>query len=185
MENGNLEIDKLIPTQYHVRDIESVIFMSGLVSNGEIFNEQKINELGKLISRSRNPLISVCRFEDGSLYIRDGHHRVVSILLGGRKHLYEKEYLIEDRKYSDFTELSENAIKAGWITPFDPREELRKADFLEYKKNVPDDLSKALEYIAEGWKNGTYTIKRKDTNCLTIDDYADRVQTRVIDYLWE
>jgi hypothetical protein len=185
MENGKLEIDKLRPTQFHVRDIESVIFMSGLVSNGSVFDKQTVDELGKIISRSRNPLISVCRFEDEVLYIRDGHHRIASIFLGGRIYLHESEYVIEDRKYSDFTEISEDAIKAGWITPFDPREEIRKADFLEYKKNVPTDLKEAVEYISNGWKNGLYSVKRKDIGCVTLKDYIDRIQDKITDHLWQ
>ena len=59
---GNpLKINTLIPTQYDVRCLDSIINMTSFVTNGEIFDQNTIIKYGESKNRLDNPLISICQ----------------------------------------------------------------------------------------------------------------------------
>jgi hypothetical protein len=85
---------------------------------------------------------------------------VGAILLGGRHYLRSDEFLIEDRKYSEFLEIN---FAAGWLTPFDPRTELRKGNVYHYWTEVRRLLETEGEEAASRYiraNKSLYTIPR-------------------------
>lgn len=66
----------------------------------------------------------VFSFPDGRKFLHDGHHRVVSIWLGGRRHLEAQEYVVINSTYENITSV---LFDKFFVTPFDPRTEMRHA----------------------------------------------------------
>jgi len=133
-----LRIAELLPTHADLRDTDQISRMIEHVRKGGRFNlaelQRHLNETGE----GHLQLIQIARFEDEALYIRDGHHRALSIHKAGRDFLHEDEYEISSWVYSDFMEAN---IEAGWMTPFDPRLEIRKSDLKEWKEAVRAEIS--------------------------------------------
>lgn len=94
------------------------------------------------------PLVQINQFDDGKRMIQDGHHRVVSTLLGGRNVLKPEEYELQFWTYSEYREIN---IPNGWYTPYDPITEVRLEDIGPYKCEVRRVLEKgaadALDFI--------------------------------------
>ena len=93
--------------------------------------------------------IQIVRFEDGELFLRDGHHRCVASLAAGRKALDPFEYKLEDWRYSSWAAPN---LETGFITPYDPRTEIRVADLAPHRAAVDAVVSArgrpaAEEYI--------------------------------------
>lgn len=89
-----------------------------------------------------SPLIQITQFEDVALYLH------VATLLGRRDYLRDDEYNVTARRYADYLEINH---PNGWYTPFDPRLEMRKADFGSFKKMAKSlfaaDATAAAEWI--------------------------------------
>jgi hypothetical protein len=78
--------------------------------------------------------IAVVRFEDGRWMLRDGLHRATAILLGRPSGtLVPGELVIEELTYDMFLR---PAIDAGLLAPFDPRSEVRIADFSAFTSDL-------------------------------------------------
>eukprot|EP01127_Copromyxa_protea_P010376 TRINITY_DN2524_c0_g1_i2.p1 TRINITY_DN2524_c0_g1~~TRINITY_DN2524_c0_g1_i2.p1 ORF type:complete len:145 (-),score=24.86 TRINITY_DN2524_c0_g1_i2:71-505(-) len=69
----------------------------------------------------------------GRNYVWDGHHRVCALYLGGRNYLDASEYEILNITYA--LAMTPN-LDTGYVTPFDPRTEVRKRDFLGFKRKI-------------------------------------------------
>ena len=65
--------------------------------------------------------------------IRDGHHRCLATYLGGRAYLRHDEYRIEVYTYEMYAEIN---FVAGFVTPFDPRTEVRIPDFGSFREEA-------------------------------------------------
>ena len=130
-----MNIDALIVTQDGLRDWSVIDSMTLFVKNGGLWNEDSLKSHAESNSKKNGPIISISKFEDGKLYVHDGHHRVCATLLAGREHLYESEYKLSEWKYYDYLELN---ISNNWFTPFDPRTHFRLNDFSNFKKIVKD-----------------------------------------------
>jgi len=70
-----LEIDKLGITQDHLRNPEQIPGMIDFAVSGGHFNKESLLDFRDMPEN----LVEVSRFEDGALYLRNGHHRVVAI----------------------------------------------------------------------------------------------------------
>ncbi len=154
-------IDDLIPMQDAVRSFLAVEEMRTLACKGHIFsleNLKKHHEWTKILHSAK--LISIAKFEDGKLMIRDGHHRVLAIWLAERE-LHPDEYVIENWLYEDFMEISHQSIAKGFVTPFDPRKEVRIADFQDYKISVPKTWPENREFIFNSWQKKVYSRQRE------------------------
>ena len=81
---------------------------------------------------SRVSLIALVVTEDGKTWIRDGLHRTAVIHMFGRR-LEPDEYTVDEIPYAKFMEIN---LKKGWYTPFDPRAEVRRADFSHFKEMI-------------------------------------------------
>lgn len=121
-----MKINNLIVTQNAIRN--QVSDMIAYVKIGGIFSLENIKAYN-----NSNSLIHIARFSDGNLYIHDGHHRCISILLGGRNHLEKQEYYVKDWNYQDYLQINFNV---WWVTPFDLKNEVRLPDIFDFKKHI-------------------------------------------------
>lgn len=157
-----MEISSLILTQCDLRDWDMIEEMSYFVSQGGFFTQKSLNEwtiknIGKKTDRS---LIQISIFEDGKCYIHDGHHRAVGTFLGGRDNFREDEYEITEWKYEDYLDIN---FENNWLTPFDPRSEMRVPDFFDFKERVWDTYNNQSiqhAYHLIKTRNDLYKAKR-------------------------
>ena len=75
-------------------------------------------------------LVQISVFEDGRKFVHDGHHRCVAAHLGGRRHLLSEEFVVRGWTYAEYGAINP---ACGYVTPFDPRIEVRLADCRDYK----------------------------------------------------
>lgn len=160
-----LKIEDLVVTQNGFRNPDQIQEMVAYVADGGIFDTQSLSEH----SDGRDVrLINLVKFEDGRIFIHDGHHRVAAIYLGGRKFLSSDEYTIKSWKYEDYKTIN---FQVGWVTPYDPRIEVRIPDYFFFKEEVARRLesseAEARWFINDCWQCGDYTSPRK---ALTIQD---------------
>lgn len=128
----NLEVADLIVTQNGLR--ADITDLYELVITGHVFNVESLTDYGIKNQGGRvSPVIQLSRFEDGLIYIHDGHHRCAAICMGGRKFVYPSEYQLTDWTYQDYYE---PAYHNNWYLPFDPRTEVRHADLNHIKAYV-------------------------------------------------
>ena len=147
-----IQIADLKLTQESLRLEEQLDLMVDYVKNGGKFTIEAIQtHLFKLGRTHRPSLISLNRFEDGELYVRDGHHRVGSIWLAGREYLHDDEYVIENYTYKEYLEIN---FESSYVTPFDPRSEVRFGNFYGFRQEVMSVFhtqgeAAAMRYIEE------------------------------------
>jgi hypothetical protein len=136
----SFKIKKLKPTQNGVRDFQLVHELADFVRQGGVFScrgEGPCNYQNK---------IKIARFEDGVNYVRDGHHRVSAVLIAGRDYLDWDEVVVEDWKYEQW--LLPN-LEVGWVTPHDPRYEVRVHDLSSWKEKLRElnDIDKLSSIV--------------------------------------
>lgn len=103
------------------------------VQNNGLFTQELLDEFSEICNHRKTGLIKISVFEDGSNYLHDGHHRCLSIYLGGRKFLHDSEYVCENWTYEAYQEIN---FDDNWVTPFDVRTQVRLADFKAYKEKA-------------------------------------------------
>lgn len=161
-----MKIDKLIVTQCGLRNIDQLSGMINFVKNGGYFTTSSLEEYSKETGLYQAPLIKLAVFNDVSEtkknpYVEDGHHRIISCLLGGRETLREDEYeVVFWDTINDFLDIN---FDCNWVTPYDPRIEFRYPDYSIFKdevqKHLNDSPESAIKYIrANGEK---YKCPRK------------------------
>jgi ParB-like nuclease domain len=77
--------------------------------------------------------LDVVEFEDGVRMIHNGHHRAVAAYLAGRTTLNPVEYNLHSRTYERYMF---PMYDIGYVTPFDPRIEVRIPDFMWIKQDI-------------------------------------------------
>lgn len=143
-----LPISGLIVTQDTIRDRERVEAMTKFVREGGYFTPEHIERFH--LTESRKALVQISRFnvEGGPFdYLHDGHHRCLSIHLGGRDHLHPDEYVV--REWDDFGKYAEVNKAVGWVTPLDLKTEMRVGDISVFKAEALaiEDETAMLEFI--------------------------------------
>ena len=107
----------LIPTHNRIRDPKSVRFFVNFLREGRVY-------------RCQEKPITLVRFEDNKIYIRDGHRRLCAAVIAGANKLFDCEFRIEESTYDRYKEAH---YETGWFTPFDPRTHCRLPDFFDFK----------------------------------------------------
>lgn len=98
--------------------------------SGAVFDEATL----RTHESERSTVVAITRFEDGRLMLRDGLHRATAVMLARpRGRLRESEYVIDDMTYDMYLS---PVLEAGLIAPFDPRLEVRIADWGAYRDEV-------------------------------------------------
>lgn len=146
-----LPIDDLLVSQ-EVVDIQKIQTMKEFVLRGGIWKTEVYERSAYILHGAEgisSPLIAITRFEDGTLLIQNGHHRCRATR-EVREFLYEDEYLISDRIVRGYEEIN---FSRGFVTPFDPKTEIRLADFSAFKAKVLElsktDPDAAAEYVMQ------------------------------------
>jgi len=100
------------------------------------------------------------------LYLHDGHHRVFSIWSSGRTFLHDSEYVTEEYSYERLGKPNPNN---HWFTPYDPRIQVRLADFFEFKNNAMKLRGKELEeYITNNKQKYLKNRTASHISCLRV-----------------
>jgi hypothetical protein len=165
-----LNIYDLTVTQKNIRNVEQLRDMVKIVKDGGFFTQ---NCLQKHPHRGdKTPCIEITQFEDGKNFIHDGHHRVVSILLGGRDFIDNTEYRIRKFKYEDY--LLPNLITAWW-TPFDPRTDVRLSDMTEFKTLIKEliDKEESTKIVLEKIEQNRHLYLESRDNINTPNDFIE------------
>lgn len=121
-------IENLSVTQNGVRNPGQIGRMMKYVSEGGFFTKETMTEFD-----GSHHLIAISRFPDTWEFIHDGHHRALACYLGGRDYLREDEYEVSDWTYPQYTNVNH---ELGFYTPFDPKTQLRLADFGPYRTDI-------------------------------------------------
>jgi hypothetical protein len=125
-----LKIEDLLVTQNVLRNFKQIDGMVEHVNHSGLWNIRALNEFNQDFVE---PLIAISEFPDGKRYIRDGHHRCFATLLSGREYLANDEYVITPMTYEQYMSVN---FDVAWVTPFDPRNQVRLSDFMDFKKLV-------------------------------------------------
>lgn len=142
---------------------EELRVMVDYVAKGGVFSQDVLLKH----SPNRHPnLIAVSVFEDGDMYVRDGFHRLLSIYTGrSLPVLYDEEFFFEHMTYQGF--LKPN-ISVGYVTPFDPRIEVRLPNFGEFRRKVMQMVDAGEDPIPFIWDSrATYARPRLSIHSVT------------------
>jgi hypothetical protein len=142
-----------------------VIDMIDFVRNGGRFNRERLD----LCSRNNN-LVAITSFEDREQFVRDGFHRVMAIYFGRDGIMYDDEYCDESLTY---LRMNTPRLDMKYYTPFDPRVEVRVADFAEFKANVENIISKGQDPIPFIAANRNAYTRPKRNHQETVETFAD------------
>eukprot|EP01100_Stratorugosa_tubuloviscum_P006560 TRINITY_DN281_c0_g5_i1.p1 TRINITY_DN281_c0_g5~~TRINITY_DN281_c0_g5_i1.p1 ORF type:complete len:262 (-),score=105.48 TRINITY_DN281_c0_g5_i1:153-938(-) len=164
-------LSQLIITQRGIRNPESLLQLSRFISMGGRFNKGIMNmntnintNIDMNMYNSNKNLITIYRFEDGKLYLWDGHHRVVALFVAGRLFLHPDEYIIKLGTFKETNSILENE---NYFTPFDPRFEIRLPEFGAFKQCAFQILkTRGIQGVQQFIKDcrGLYVAKRTFTN---------------------
>lgn len=129
----SLQLDTLGTMHDEIRHKQQVVEMSWVVRDGLFWTTDVLRaHADKHHAPVPHPIAIAC-FPDGRMMIRDGHHRCLATYIGGRAYLRHDEYIVEAYTYEMYSEIN---FEAGFVTPFDPRTEVRVPDFIEFRQEV-------------------------------------------------
>jgi hypothetical protein len=127
-----MRLSELLVGHNTIRHKAGVAGMMKYVLAGGRWNQSSLDAYCDVNGGSPD-IIYIVQFPDGMKMIHDGHHRCLSTYLAGRDALYDNEYIV--RKWSYESYLVPN-LDREFVTPFDPRTEVRLSDFKAYKGRV-------------------------------------------------
>ena len=159
----SIHLVSLQTTQSWVRSMSQVKRMTEHVRNGGVFTIDNVSDFHP--EDTVFPLIRVSRFPDGSLYLHDGHHRAVSVWLGGRNMLLPNEYEITD--WDSIERYAEINMAANWITPVELMSEVRLPDTRIYKRLIQEAKDADVMNLISELKH-MYATKRKHNNIVEL-----------------
>lgn len=164
-----IEVKDLHLTQEGFRHpVEEICEMIQFVRSGGRFDEETLK---KHDPHCKGLLVAITKFEDGSLYIRDGFHRVMAVFFGREDGiLYDNEYFIEDLTY---LRMMKPRLESRYYTPFDPRVEVRSSDFGDFRDQVDKIIQKKqdpLEFIRQ---NRHVYVRSKKPYHETVEIFAE------------
>eukprot|EP01114_Cavostelium_apophysatum_P020652 TRINITY_DN6981_c0_g1_i1.p1 TRINITY_DN6981_c0_g1~~TRINITY_DN6981_c0_g1_i1.p1 ORF type:complete len:253 (-),score=38.49 TRINITY_DN6981_c0_g1_i1:34-738(-) len=182
--NEKFLLSELIVTQHGFRsqNREKLQQMINYVAKGGLFDDQELRRYKKE-KHKETDRITLAKFERTEqtiphccTYIWDGHHRVLAMYLGGRNYIDPSEYRIITNFRYDLT--AKKHLSSGFVTPFDPREEVRLPGFYDFKKEALEEIrrhnwseSEIDEYLE---KNASRYKRKREFS--TIGEMADHLQ---------
>jgi hypothetical protein len=128
-----IDIGNIWITQDVIRDPTQLRAMISHVMNGGRWAVEDLRRFNALSGRRDERVVYVSRFPDGLEMIHDGHHRATATYMAGRRTLDDDEYEVVDWRYEEYTTV--NWTK-GFVTPLEPRTEVRRYDFYPWKVEV-------------------------------------------------
>lgn len=137
---------------------EEMARMHKFVAEGGYFTADALRKHNPL----RHGLIALSQTEDGELWIRDGLHRITVIAFYHRP-LRADEYFIEQRSYVDYQTIN---LERTWVTPFDPRIEVRTPNFFDFKEE-------AMKMAQQGIDPTEFILANKHRYCVPRNGQAD------------
>lgn len=154
-----IDINRLVPTQYSLRNPNQVRPMAEHVINcmESAFAKCYLRRFNFESTR----LIQIHRIED-TMFLADGHHRVSAIFLAGQDYLCEDQYEIVPMDLSQYLEIN---FQTNWVTPYNPFTEVRHSNLAEFKRAVnlfKHNAEEAINYIRT--RKALYTIPRSNLN---------------------
>lgn len=156
-------------TQDGLRNVAQLPDMVEFAVMGGRFDRKSLDQWKTLHPEFHSgDLIRLVQFEDGKLFVADGHHRMVALSLARRGWLYDNEYFISEWRYEDYLSIN---FEVKWVTPFDPRTHIRRPDYFEFKKKVYELRAESEEEATQFIRSNLdlYAIER---SVFTIDDIA-------------
>lgn len=149
--NSDIKLGELIVMQDSLRHTVQVPGMIEFVRTGGFWTQESLKAFAVQNKLSRvSPVMEIIRFPDKKLMVHDGHHRIVATYLAGRNYLRGNEYVYNDWSYDDYLEIN---FGNRWVTPFDPRIEIRAADIGVFKKEALElaksDPDAAIRFILD------------------------------------
>jgi len=149
-----LSLNNIGITQQELRNLEQIPGMVALVQKGGFFTAPII----ELFAGESAPLIEIALFEDGNMFVRNGHHRCVATFIGGRNWLRGDEFVTKEWKYADFEDINFMDNQGnGWVTPLNVRREIRVANLAPFKdevrKRFRENKEAAVEFILSHREN--------------------------------
>jgi hypothetical protein len=118
-------------TQHGLRNTNQLKNMVEFVKRHGYFDQNAMSAFHVCDGRPDVPSLIHIADIKGQLFIHDGHHRAMAAYLGGRHHIFDKEFCIFEYSWEDY--LKPNLDKQ-WHTPFDPRTEVRLTDMSRYRR---------------------------------------------------
>ena len=147
------------------KEVEEMI---DFVKSGGRFNKARLD---LFTPDHNNKLIAITRCEDGEEFVRDGFHRVMAICLGRPDGMmYDDEYFIENLTY---LRMNTPHLNMRYYTPFDPRVEVRAADFAEFKDVVEKVIAEGKDPIPFIAANRHCYVKPKLPHQETVETFAE------------
>jgi hypothetical protein len=156
---NKLDLNKLYVMQDGIRAAEQIPGMIEFVKSGGKWTLQNLQDYAHKHNLKPSPIMEISLFPDGKLMIHDGHHRAIATYLGGRYFLYPNEFWIRNWKYEDYTEIN---FSARWVTPFDPRTELRSPEIYGLKTKAMKLFDSIGENAALDFINQAVFTKPRD-----------------------
>ena len=144
--NGSLQLDTLGIMHDEIRHKHQVVEMSWFVRDGLFWTRDVLRAHA---DKHHTPIphpIAIARFPDGRMMIRDGHHRCLATYIGGRAYLRHDEYTVETYTYEMYAEIN---FEVGFVTPFDPRTEVRVPDFTAFRQADPSKPGESAIVVVE------------------------------------
>lgn len=126
-----INIHTLQVTQNGLRNTPQLKNMVEFVKRGGYFNNSALTAFHVTGQRNDKPSLMHIADIEGQLFIHDGHHRAMAILMGGRSLVDESEFKIFQYSWEEYIKPN---LEKKWYTPFDPRVESRLADLTRFKK---------------------------------------------------
>jgi hypothetical protein len=125
---SRIDVAELVPMQDGFRrSIATLQKMLDFVRGGGKYDPETLQKRDS----GRVAPIVLNRFENGRIFLHDGLHRAATILAGRESgSLYADEYRIDSYSYQEYDEIN---LAAGYLTPFDPRREVRVADLRNFQ----------------------------------------------------
>lgn len=170
ISGSKVDLESLLVSQDGVHTASQIPSMIEFVFDGGIFNSAFLDEWAYIKGIKPSPLIKITEFPDGLRLLQDGHHRCIAIYLGERKFLYPEEYVVEHWGYDNYAGIN---FVTGWVTPYNPKTEIRVPDFRKYKTAILDDVKAGKDHDQiKAYIRANPDLYRKPRNVHTIMELA-------------